>query len=105
MNGNPVYHAIALAAATLFLLPLPVLILGGWTPGRFPSRAAARSYAYALLCLYALAPLNAVPRMLDASAGVVTACTAAGLAFSGAAVVCLVRVSWTGRRGTTEIGG
>uniref|UniRef100_A0AAU2JX94 Uncharacterized protein n=1 Tax=Streptomyces sp. NBC_00049 TaxID=2903617 RepID=A0AAU2JX94_9ACTN len=43
--------------------------------------------------------------MLDASASVVTACTAAGMAFSGAAVACLVRAAWTGRRATTEIGG
>ncbi|WP_329383270.1 hypothetical protein OG625_21085 [Streptomyces sp. NBC_01351] len=105
MNGNPAYHAIALAAATLLLLPLPVLILAGWTPRQFTSRATARSYAYALLCLYALAALNAIPRMLDASAAVVTACTAAGMAFSGAAVACLARVAWTGRRATTEIGG
>lgn len=105
MNGNPAYHAIALAAATLILLPLPGLILAGWTPRRFTSRATARSYAYALLCLYALAPLNAVPRMLDASAAVVTACTAAGMAFSCAAIACLVRVACTGRRAATGIGG
>ncbi|MFG2875690.1 hypothetical protein ACGFYU_11905 [Streptomyces sp. NPDC048337] len=32
MNGNAAHHAIALAAATLLLLPLPVLVLAGWTP-------------------------------------------------------------------------
>ncbi|MEV6954561.1 hypothetical protein [Streptomyces sp. NPDC051183] len=98
MNGNPAYHALALAAATLLILPVPVAMLAGWTPPRLPSRAAVRPYAYALLCLYALAPLNAIPRMVGAPAQVVTACTAAGLAFSGAAVAFVVRSVWVSRR-------
>ena len=104
MNGNPAYHALALAAATLLILPVPVAMLTGWTPARLPSRAAVRPYAGALLCLYALAPLNAIPRMVDASAQVVVACNVAGLAFSGAAVACVVRSLWVSRRpgGGTE---
>lgn len=102
MNGNPAYHAIGLAAATLLLLPLPVAILAGWTSPRLPSRAAVIPYAWALLCLYANALLNAMPRMLDAATGVVTACTAAGFAFSAAAVGCLIRAVWLSRRPTTR---
>ncbi|MFB6518469.1 hypothetical protein [Streptomyces sp. NPDC056401] len=94
MNGNPVYHAISLAAATLFVLPFPVAILAGWIPPKLPSRAAALPYAWALLCFYVLAPINAVPRMLDASATVVMACTAGGLVPTAAAVVFLVRATW-----------
>lgn len=97
MNGNPAYHAVALATATVLLLPLPLAILAGWRLPRLPSRALAVPYAWALLCLYALAPLNAVPRMLDAPTSVVTACTAAALAFSAAAVACLIRAVWVSR--------
>lgn len=86
--------------ATLLLLPFPVAILAGWTPSKLPSGAAVVPYAWALLFLYALAPLNAVPRMLDAPASVVLACTAAGLLFSVAAVACLVRAVWFSRRPT-----
>uniref|UniRef100_A0AAU2K1P2 Uncharacterized protein n=1 Tax=Streptomyces sp. NBC_00049 TaxID=2903617 RepID=A0AAU2K1P2_9ACTN len=47
MNGNPAHHAIALAAATLLLLPFPVAIIAGWTPPKLPSRAAALPCAWA----------------------------------------------------------
>ncbi|MFE9803781.1 hypothetical protein ACFYP6_33830 [Streptomyces goshikiensis] len=103
MNGNPAYHALALAAATLLLLPVPVALLAGWAPRRFPARSGAFAYAWALLCLYALAPLNAVPRMMGASTQVVMACTAAGFAFSGSAVACLIRAVWVMRGATTGV--
>ncbi|MCX5613405.1 MULTISPECIES: hypothetical protein [unclassified Streptomyces] len=52
MNGNPTYHAIALAAGTLLVLPVPLAILTGWTPrGLRGRRLAARPYAWAVLCL------------------------------------------------------
>ncbi|MCX5406579.1 hypothetical protein OHA37_22230 [Streptomyces sp. NBC_00335] len=104
MNGNPAYHAIALAAATLLALPVPVAILAGWTPPKWPTRAAAVSCAWALLCIYALAPLNAIPRILDAPDPAVMACTAAGMVFSAAAVACLLRAVWVSRR-PTPMGG
>ncbi|MFB7148497.1 hypothetical protein [Streptomyces virginiae] len=101
MDGNPAYHAVALAAATLLMLPPAVAMLAGWTPPKLASRAAVVPYAWALVCLYANAPLNAVPRMLGAAPGVVTACMAAGLAFSAAAVALLVRAAWAAQRGLT----
>ncbi|MCY0933871.1 hypothetical protein [Streptomyces sp. H34-S4] len=90
MNGNPVYHALALAAASVLLLPLALAMLAGWAPPRLRDRAALRTYAWALLCLYVLAPLNAIPRMADAPAAVVTGCSAAGLAFVAAAATLLI---------------
>ncbi|MFJ9551302.1 hypothetical protein [Streptomyces erythrochromogenes] len=104
MNGNPAYHAIALAVATLLLLPFPVAIFAGWTPPKLPSRAAALPYAWAMLCFYALAPINAVPRMLDASADVVMACTAAGIVPTAAAFVLLVRAAGFPRQPASRLG-
>ncbi|MCY0941431.1 hypothetical protein [Streptomyces antarcticus] len=99
MNGNPTYHAIALVAGTLLVLPLAVAVLAGWTPrGLQGRRPAARPYAWALLCLYALMPLNAVPRMMDAAPGVVTACTASGFGLIGAACSFFVRAGLLHRR-------
>ncbi|WP_331758701.1 hypothetical protein OH787_40815 (plasmid) [Streptomyces sp. NBC_01547] len=99
MNGNPTYHAIALAAGTLLVLPVPVAVLAGWTPrGLRGRRLAARPYAWAVLFLYTLMPLNAVPRMLDASADAVMACTVLGFVFIAAAVGCFIQAECTARR-------
>lgn len=98
MHGNPIYHALALAAATLLILPLPVAILAGWTPSTLPSRSSAVAYAWALVCLYAMAPLNTIPRMAGASMPVVTGCTVAGVAFSAIAAALLIRTAWVARR-------
>ncbi|MEW1908147.1 hypothetical protein AB0442_06770 [Kitasatospora sp. NPDC085895] len=88
VNGDPLYHWTALAVSTALLLPIPVAVLAGWTPpwmrGR---RAGMRLRAHGALCCYALAPLNGLPRIADASVGTVTACTAAGLGLIAAAVV------------------
>ncbi|MFG2973877.1 hypothetical protein ACGFYY_12825 [Streptomyces sp. NPDC048331] len=91
MNGNPVYQALALAFATVLILPMAVAMLAGWTPPRLSVRAAVHPYACAVLCIYAPAPLNAIPRMLDASACVVTACGLVALACVVAAVILLIR--------------
>ncbi|MGW6781631.1 hypothetical protein [Streptomyces sp. NPDC054987] len=98
MHANPALHAVALVAATLLLLPLPVALLWGWTPERLRSRAVARAYAYAMLGLYAQACLNTVPRMLDAPAGLTTACSAAGVALCVAAAVFFTQAAVRARR-------
>ncbi|MEU9379321.1 hypothetical protein AB0D94_36975 [Streptomyces sp. NPDC048255] len=99
MNGNPLYHGIALVVGTLLVLPLALAMLNGWTPrGLRGRRLAIRPYAWALLCLYGLMPLNAVPRMLDAPSDVVTACTGLGFAFLVAAGACFLRAERASRR-------
>ncbi|MFF5701029.1 hypothetical protein ACFY7H_00705 [Streptomyces sp. NPDC012794] len=99
MNGNPLYHGIGLAVGTLLVLPLAVAVLNGWTPrGLRGRRLARRPYAWALLCVYGVMPLNAVPRMLDAPSGVVTACTGLGFAFIVAAAACFFRAERVSRR-------
>ncbi|MFD3701362.1 hypothetical protein ACFWUZ_35565 [Streptomyces sp. NPDC058646] len=99
MNGNPLYHGMALAVGTLLVLPLALAVLNGWTPrGLRGRRLAVRPYAWALLCLYAVMPLNAVPRMMDAPSGVVTACMGIGIGFVVVAATCFLRAEWTSRR-------
>lgn len=93
MNGKPGVPRHRSRGGDPAPASLPVAIFAGWTPPKLPSRAAALPYAWALLCLYGLAPINAVPRMLDASADVVMACTAAGVVPSAAAVALLVRAA------------
>ncbi|MGW0393410.1 hypothetical protein ACWDYJ_21425 [Streptomyces sp. NPDC003042] len=106
MNGNPLYHGIALAVGTLLVLPFPLAMLNGWTPRGFRGRRLAmRPYAWAVLCVYALMPLNAVPRMLDAPSGVVTVCTGLGFAFIVAAGACFLRAEWTSRRTNSRAEG
>ncbi|WP_405451050.1 hypothetical protein [Streptomyces erythrochromogenes] len=97
MNGN-LAHALALAAATLLLLPFAIALLVGWTPSRLGTREVSRPYAYAILCLYLQAPLNTLPRMVDAPLGVVTAGVAVGVACGGAAVAFLVLALRAARR-------
>ncbi|MET9883275.1 hypothetical protein ABZZ20_08960 [Streptomyces sp. NPDC006430] len=99
MNGNPLYHGIALAVGTLLVLPLALAVLNGWTPrGLRERRMAVRPYAWALLCLYAVMPLNAVPRMVDAPSGVVMACTGLGFGFVVVAAMCFLRAERASRR-------
>ncbi|MDJ0380143.1 hypothetical protein [Streptomyces sp. G-G2] len=104
MYGNPLYRALALAAATVLLVPLAVGMLAGWTALRLTARAAVRLYAWALLCVYALAPLNAVSRMANASPAVVSACSLAGLAFVAATTVLIVRAAGVARRASEAKG-
>ncbi|MFG2416976.1 hypothetical protein [Streptomyces goshikiensis] len=103
MNGNPTYHAIALAAGTLLVLPAFVTILTDWTPrGLRGQRHATRPYAWAILFLYTLMPLNAVPRILDAASDVVIVCT--GLAFIPVtvALVCFIQAERATRRADSK---
>lgn len=91
MNGNPLYHWTALAVFTALIPPLSVAILAGWTPPWLRKRRAGiRLRAYGFLCVYALALVNGIPRIADASYETVMACTASGLGFIAAAGVLLL---------------
>jgi hypothetical protein len=88
VNGNPLYHWIALAVSTALMLPVPVAILAGWTPPWMRKRQAGmRLRAYGLLCIYALMLVNGIPRIADASFETVMACMSVGFGFIAAAAV------------------
>ncbi|MGW2558610.1 hypothetical protein ACWCXB_05040 [Streptomyces sp. NPDC001514] len=88
MNGNPLHYWIALAVSTAIMLPLPVAMLSGWTPPWMRKRQAGmRLRAYGFLCIYALMPLNGIPRIADASDETVTACMTVGFGCPAAAAV------------------
>ncbi|MFD5493793.1 hypothetical protein ACFYY3_02725 [Streptomyces sp. NPDC001812] len=91
VNGNPLYHWIALAVFTALILPLSVAILAGWTPPWIRKRQAGiRLRAYGFLCVYGLALVNGIPRIADASYEVVMACTTGGFGFIAATAVLLL---------------
>ncbi|MFJ2701455.1 hypothetical protein ACIO5Z_35225 [Streptomyces rochei] len=88
MNGNPLYHWIALAVSTTLMMPMPVAILAGWTPPWMRKRQAGmRLRAYAILCIYALMLVNGIPRIADAPFETVMACSSVGFGFAAAAAV------------------
>ncbi|MEV0982472.1 hypothetical protein [Streptomyces sp. NPDC049915] len=88
MNGNPLYHWIALAVSTALVLPVPVAILAGWTPPWMRKRQGGmRLRAYGLLCIYAFMLVNGIPRIADASFEAVMACMSVGFGFIAAAAV------------------
>ena len=87
------WHWIGLVFFSLTLLPAGLALLSGRTPHRLRHRLAPmRPRGLALLALYAVAPLNTVPRLAEAppvitlvataTAGLVAAagCTYAALA-------------------------
>ncbi|WP_329614676.1 hypothetical protein OG244_17285 [Streptomyces brevispora] len=91
VNGNPLYHWIALAVSTALMLPVPVAILAGWTPPWMRERQAGmRLRAYGLLCIYALMLANSIPRIADASFETVMVCMNIGFGFIAAAAVLLL---------------
>ncbi|MFD4586194.1 hypothetical protein ACFWOY_20775 [Streptomyces sp. NPDC058423] len=88
MNGNPLYHWMALAVSTALMLPVPVAVLAGWPPPWMRKRQAGmRLRAYGFLCCYALMLLNGTPRIADASYETVMACMSVGFGFGIAAAV------------------
>ncbi|MFC4610481.1 hypothetical protein ACFO9E_22160 [Streptomyces maoxianensis] len=59
---------IALAIFSLTLLPVGQAMANGWAPRRLRSRLTpVRPRGWALLALYAAAPLNTLPRLADAT--------------------------------------
>ncbi|MGW0393324.1 hypothetical protein ACWDYJ_20970 [Streptomyces sp. NPDC003042] len=94
MNGNPQYHAIAPASATLLLLPLPPAVLAGRTPAWVRARVAEpRWYALAMTAVWLPAPFNALPRMAGAGTGVVMTCTVVSVACAATAVALFARAA------------
>ncbi|MFJ3927020.1 hypothetical protein [Streptomyces sp. NPDC090022] len=93
-------HAMALGITTLLLLLPAVALLSGWTPSRLRGRTGqARTFGWSALGLYLSAPLNAVPRLVEAPAPVVLACTAAGALCAVGAAVCFFRAGGMGSAG------
>ncbi|GAA2633264.1 hypothetical protein [Streptomyces vastus] len=91
VNGNPLYHWIALAVSTVLMLPVPVAILAGWTPPWMRKRQAGmRLRAYGILCIYALMLVNGIPRIADASFETVMLWTNVGFGFTATAAVLLL---------------
>ncbi|MFJ8719603.1 hypothetical protein ACIRD9_41760 [Streptomyces violaceus] len=88
MNGNPLYHWIALTVSTALMLPVLAAMLAGWTPPWMRKRQAGiRLRAYGFLCCYVLMLLNAIPRIADASYETVMACMSVGFGCIAAAAV------------------
>lgn len=87
------WHWTGLAVFSLTLLPAGLALLTGRIPARLQARLTpARPRGWALLALWAVAPLNTIPRLADAPPTITLAATAtagavavAGCALSAAA--------------------
>lgn len=72
---------IGLVLFSFTLLPAGLALAAGRVPRRLRARLApVRPCGWATLLVYSTAPLNAIPRLADASPDVVLVCTAAGSA-------------------------
>ncbi|MEW2585605.1 hypothetical protein [Streptomyces virginiae] len=83
---------IGLTVFSLTLLPAGISMAAGWAPARLRHRLApVRPRGWALLAIYAVAPLNAIPRLADASPQVSLTLTAAAgiLAVGGCLLAAL----------------
>ncbi|MFI5763098.1 hypothetical protein [Streptomyces sp. NPDC051563] len=83
---------IGLALFSLTLLPAALAMLADRVPRRWRGRLApVRPRGVALLLIYALGPVNAIPRLAGASPDTTLMCTAVGggLAVAGALVLGL----------------
>ncbi|WP_238426722.1 hypothetical protein [Streptomyces adustus] len=70
---------IGLTIFSLTLLPAGLAMAAGWAPARLRAQLApVRAHGWALLSLYAVAPLNAIPRLGGASPEMSLALTAVG---------------------------
>ncbi|WP_234388667.1 hypothetical protein [Streptomyces sp. AS58] len=83
------WHWIGLAVFSLTLLPAGLALLTGRMPHRLRARLEpARPRGWALLLLWAAAPLNTLPRLADAPHAITLAATATAgaLAIGGCAL-------------------
>lgn len=73
-----IWQWTGLTVFSLTLLPGGAAMAAGWAPARLrPRLTPVRIYGWALLALYAVAPLNAIPRLAGASAELSLVLTAA----------------------------
>ncbi|MBX9396118.1 hypothetical protein K4749_21560 [Streptomyces sp. TRM72054] len=92
---------IGLAVFSVTLLPAGVALLIGRIPQRLrPRLDPMRPRGLALLAFYAAAPLNAVPRLADASPSITLAAT--GLAMVVTLAGCIVLIVATQRTRATR---
>ncbi|MEU9670813.1 hypothetical protein AB0E25_35635 [Streptomyces bobili] len=71
------WHCIGLALFSLTLLPAGLAVITGRIPERLRTRLApTRTRGWAILALYAVAPLNTIPRLAGASPAITLAATA-----------------------------
>ncbi|WP_423834535.1 hypothetical protein [Streptomyces manipurensis] len=92
---------IGLTVFSLTLLPAGLAMAAGWAPARLRARLApVRAHGWGLLALYAVAPLNALPRLTGASPQTSLVLTAAGgiVAVAGCLSAGVARLA-TDRRG------
>ncbi|WP_371617052.1 hypothetical protein [Streptomyces sp. NBC_00454] len=81
---------IGLIAFSLTLLPAGLAMAADRIPRRLRAKLTpVRPRGWALLLIYATAPVNAVPRLADAAPGITLACTAAGGALAVAGCLLL----------------
>ncbi|WP_416986042.1 hypothetical protein [Streptomyces sp. T028] len=94
-----VWQLTGLAFFSLTLLPSGAALVAGHAPDRLRSRLAAdaRPLGWALLSLYAVAPLNALPRLCQAPPSITFAATA--VAAAGALGGCTYMALATARAG------
>ncbi|WP_405421717.1 hypothetical protein [Streptomyces erythrochromogenes] len=74
-----IWHWIGLNIFSLTLLPAGLAMVAGRATARLRARLApVRAHGWALLAIYAVAPLNSIPRLAGASPEMSLALTAAG---------------------------
>ncbi|MCY0944146.1 hypothetical protein [Streptomyces antarcticus] len=91
-----IWQWIGLAVFSFTLLPIRLAMAAGRVPARLRARLApVRVHGWALLAVYAVAPLNAIPRLAGASPELSLALTAAAgiVAVAGCLVLGLARLA------------
>ncbi|MFD3328552.1 hypothetical protein [Streptomyces sp. NPDC058701] len=91
-----IWQWIGLAVFSLTLLPIGLTMAAGRVPARLRARfAPVRVHGWAILAIYAVAPLNAIPRLIRASPELSLALTvAAGIvAVAGCLMLGLARLA------------
>ncbi|GGX43226.1 hypothetical protein AR457_38910 [Streptomyces agglomeratus] len=87
---------IGLAVFSLTLLPIGLAMAAGRVPARLRARfVPVRVHGWAILAIYAVAPLNAIPRLAGASPELSLALTAAAgiAAVAGCLMLGLARLT------------